>query len=296
LTAASGAVARKQPDGTYRIHCRVCSQLLVENARSPERYASLIVKHETQECPANSSLWVFDNPETRRFTEDRMEFLTPFLREWRKTVELKSALDVGCGLGDFSGFLWELGIATVRGVDGRAENIAEAHRRHPSCVFEVADAEELPMEQLGISDLVLCFGLLYHLENPFRAIRRLHAVTGKILLIESIVVPGEQPKMEILDETSHTNQGLNSVALYPSEPGLVKALYRSGFPFVYGFVQMPANPLYRKTLLRKRMRTMLLASKIELQLPGLHLRPDVPRWASPEADPWRTFASRFFHR
>jgi hypothetical protein len=54
--------------------------------------------------------WLFDNPLTRKFTEDRMEFITPLLRQLRKSLRIDSALDVGCGLGDFSGFLSQFGI------------------------------------------------------------------------------------------------------------------------------------------------------------------------------------------
>jgi hypothetical protein len=40
--------------------------------------------------------------------------------------------------------------------------------------------EDLSLRDIGTVDLVLSVGLLYHLENPFRAIRNFHALTGKL--------------------------------------------------------------------------------------------------------------------
>jgi SAM-dependent methyltransferase len=253
----------------------------------------LLAQHENTECPAiaHPDFWAFDNPETRRFTEARIEFITPLLRELRKEIGFNSALDVGCGLGEFSDFLSQFGIQHVLGLDGRAQNVAEAQRRYPRIPFQVADVEELSAEVVA-ADLVLCFGLIYHLENPFRAIRRLHAVTKKVLLIESIQAPGRLPKLELMDEGRVANQGLSYVAFYPSESALVKMLYRSGFDFVYGFEQLPISPFYKPTIRRTRLRTMLLASKMELNAAHLALLKDSPRMATQYAELWATLPLR----
>jgi len=215
-----------------------------------------------------------------------MNFITPLLHELRRTAGIDSALDVGCGLGDFSGFLSRLGIARVVGIDGRSENLAEARNRYQDVDFKLGDVEELPVEQLGSFDLVLCFGVLYHLENPLRAIRNLYALTQKILLVESMCVPGDKPKLELLDEYEAQNQGLNHLGLYPSEPCLVKMLSRAGFSFVYQFLRLPDNPLYTETRERKRVRTMMVASRIELSGSNLRLVRDQKRMSTECADPW----------
>jgi 2-polyprenyl-3-methyl-5-hydroxy-6-metoxy-1,4-benzoquinol methylase len=91
-----------------------------------------------------------------------------------------------------------LAVAKVVTIDVRADNITEVQKRHPSAEFHVGDAEEIP--ELGRFDLVLCFGLLYHLENPFRAIRKLHAAAEKVLMIESMCIPAKAPRMQLLGE------------------------------------------------------------------------------------------------
>jgi SAM-dependent methyltransferase len=282
------AIATKQPDATYRIWCKTCSRLLVDSAKSSELDAPLLLKHEKEECPATvtPNLWLFDNPETRSLTEARIAFIAPLLRELRRTVRIESALDVGCGLGDFSGFLSQFGIARVVGIDGREDNLIEARKRHVGPSFQLGDAEELPVQALGSFDLVLCFGLLYHLENPMRVIRKLQALTKNVLIVESMCVPGERPKLELLDECEAHNQSLNRLAFYPSEPCLIKMLNRSGFRFVYEFLTLPDNPLYFRTSVRERLRTMMVASEVEIRSANLRLSQDQMRLATEFADPW----------
>ena len=99
--------------------------------------------------------------------------------------------------------------------------------------FRVADAEDGRVGSLGKFDLTLCFGLLYHLENPFAAIRNLFALTAKVALLEAMCLPGDEPVLGVREEGPTEDQALRYIALYPTENCLVKLLYRSGFPFVY---------------------------------------------------------------
>lgn len=231
--------------------------------------------------------WLFDRPWTRNFTKLRQDFVSSLLAKIREQVELQTALDVGCGLGDFSQFLSELGFR-VAAVDGRAENVAEARGRYANINFQQADAEDLAAAGLGNFDLVLCFGLLYHLENPFRAIRSLCAATEKVLLVETMCIPGSEPTMYLLDEGVAEDQGLNYIAFYPSEPCLVKMLYRAGFSYVYLFQKLPADQLYAATIWKERLRTMMIASRLALNVPGLVLAKEKIQPVEGEVDPWST--------
>jgi len=241
--------------------------------------------------------WLFDRKWTRDFTQARQKTVRALLNDLKMKIQtsLHSALDVGCGVGDFSIFLSGLGLL-VTGVDGRVENVTEAKRRHPDTNFVAADAEELASANLGSFDLVLCFGLLYHLENPFRAIRQLYCATNKVLLIEGMCLPDQKPTMGLYDELEGQDQGLNQIAFYPSEACLIKMLYHAGFSFVYTLTKLPEDDLYVESIWRKRVRTMLVASKQELNIPALTLSnkkifrpPDTSSiWSPAEWNPWAT--------
>lgn len=238
--------------------------------------------------------WPFDRVWTREFTKLRQKFIGKFLAQARQEMVLTSALDVGCGIGDFSKFLADLDFR-VLGLDGREENVAEARRRNPAVAFEVADAEDLPVSRLGTFDLVLCFGLLYHLENPFRAIRHLHTVTKRLLLIETMRVPDAHATMALLDEGVVEDQGLNYVAFYPSESCLVKMLYRAGFSHVWRFVRLPNDELFKTSLWRKQQRTFLIASKAAISAPNITLVKEPVRSTPGALDPWGTSLSKGRH-
>jgi SAM-dependent methyltransferase len=228
----------------------------------------------------------FDTPSATEFVKVRQDFSKALLEELRSKLHISSAADVGCGVGYFSKFLRDLGFG-VTAIDGREENVQESKRRYPDINFLRANAEDLPAEQLGTFDLVFCFGLLYHLENPFRAIRSLHSITGQVLFVESMCAPGDKPRMELLDEYRTINQGLDFVAFYATESCLVKMLYRAGFRFVYGFNKLPEHDEFRATRQTARRRTMLVASKNQLSFPRLTLMTEPERpwdiWANPSS-------------
>jgi tRNA (mo5U34)-methyltransferase len=49
----------------------------------------------------------------------------------------------------------------------------------------VGDFMSYPLEQLGVFDVVLYLGVLYHMEEPLRALRRVFEVTREVAIIES---------------------------------------------------------------------------------------------------------------
>ena len=231
--------------------------------------------------------WLFDRKWTQDFTKVRQEFMGEFLRQVQQTNQLRTALDLGCGVGYFSAYLRKLGLKVV-GLDGREENATEATRRHPEVTFLCRDIEDPQIAQIGTFDFVCCIGLLYHLENPFRAIRNIFGLTGKILLIETMYSPRRDATMDLLDEGREEDQALNYVAFYPSEACLVKMLYRAGFPFVFRFQELPNDPLFKASLWRKRQRTFLAASKVALSIPMLGLAKEQMRLVGGDLDPWAT--------
>jgi len=226
---------------------------------------------------------VFDRPMQSEMREAEIAFLRRVIPAWQSTLGLRTAFDIGCGVGYFSAMLRDLGFQTCA-ADARAENISEACGRHPGIDFRVADVEGQALSAFGEFDLVLCVGLLYHLENPLRALRNLHTLTGKLLLLESMAVPDDEPYLIVLDEPLGEDQSLGAVSCYPSEGAIVKMAYRVGFPHVYRFRDLPDHENYRPAIGRKRARTFIAASVAPLNSP--FLEPAVePR---PSGDLWTT--------
>lgn len=243
-----------------------------------------------------SKTFIFDTLVYTRLSPARLHFLQAFLPGMQRQLGLETALDVGCGTGYFSEFLRDSEFR-VSALDGRKENVEEAQRRVENVNFRQADVEDASLPMLGSFDLVLCFGLLYHLENPFRAIRNLFALTGKVLIVESMCVPDKSTLLYLMDEGKLEDQGLNYVAFYPSEGCLIKMFYRAGFPFVYRFRDFPDHEQFRTTPDRKRSRTMLVASQVKLEMSALVLTEEPGNLFDPWSPPnFRKRAMLFLRR
>jgi len=223
----------------------------------------------------------FDQREYRALIEARGETLRRVATKLKPALDLSNALDAGCGVGFFSQMLAECGL-NVCGFDGRAENAAEARRRFPQIPFAEADIQDRAILELGSFDFVLCFGLLYHLENPVLAIRNLRALTQKCLLLESICLPEEQTTMLLREEPRQEDQSLTDMACYPSERSLVKMLYRAGFSAVYRVTPLPEHDDFRETTDHLRRRTVLLATFAPIDVAGFRLYPE----PFESEDPW----------
>jgi tRNA (mo5U34)-methyltransferase len=55
--------------------------------------------------------------------------------------------------------------------------------------FEKRNLVTLDPAKDGTFDVVLCLGILYHLENPVAAMRKVAAVTGAIMLVDTDLIP-----------------------------------------------------------------------------------------------------------
>ena len=217
----------------------------------------------------------------------RGDFLRELVLHLKPALQLQTALDVGCGFGYLSAVLRDTGLK-VTAFDGRPENVEEARKRVPDVLFSVGDIESPEVRQLGKFDLVVCFGLLYHLENPFQAVRNLHHLTEGVIVLESMCLPGNAPSMLLLDEGPTPDQGLQHVGFYPSEPCITKMCFRAGFPYLYRSSAPPKHTHFRSSLWTSRQRTVLLASRTSLESALLIPMGDVGN----PADPWRKYPAK----
>ena len=109
-----------------------------------------------------------------------------------------TAIDLACSEGWFAHRLLEWGARQVVGIDVRPENIrrAELVRDHLGLDrrrlrFKTADVMKLRARQPFT--VVLCLGLIYHLENPIGALRIARSLTRGVCIVESQLTEQTEP-------------------------------------------------------------------------------------------------------
>src|SRR5262245_43944423 len=172
---------------------------------------------------------VFDDALANAINEARMHHLyslgLPF--------DGKRVLDVGSGVGHLARFLRQWG-GRVTSIDGRKENVEIQRQRLPDTDAHVLNVETDSLTHLGRFDIVFCYGLLYHLENPIAGLRNIASVCDHFLALETIVCDCSAPVLGITDEPNVTwNQSLGSFGCRPSPSWVTMILNRIGFPYVY---------------------------------------------------------------
>jgi tRNA (mo5U34)-methyltransferase len=101
-------------------------------------------------------------------------------------------LDSACNEGWFAFEVAKLGAREVVGFDAREANIdkarlVKAQLEVDAVSFRVDDIFNVSPDRYGTFDLVLCLGLMYHLEDPMGALRRLRSVATGALVIDTEV-------------------------------------------------------------------------------------------------------------
>ena len=202
-----------------------------------------------------------------------------------------SVLDVGCGLGYLARFFVDRG-CQVTCVDGRPENVAALRTRYPDVQAHVANVETDPLIVFGKFDVVFCYGLLYHLENPVAGLRNMAQVCRELLLLETVVTDHKEPILRLLDEPAETqNQALDGIGCRPTPAFVALALSRAGFRYVYTPKSPPDHPDFqfewRNNLEFARnghlLRSIFVASREVLRNPMLTTLLEKRESASPRA-------------
>jgi len=184
-----------------------------------------------------------------------------------------SAVDLACHQGWFSMHLAKRGFRSILGVDGREEHLADARLMAEvlgvkTFSTRLLDLEEARAADVGEHDVTLMLGLLYHLENPVRVLRLARAITRKVLVIETQVVPHMSGIVDwgswrfqrhmvgafgIIDETEETHASeasVHGICLAPSIETLEWLLKRVGFDRVERL--MPPPDGYEQLVAHKR--------------------------------------------
>lgn len=185
----------------------------------------------------------------------------------------KTVLEVGGGIGLHTCFFESLG-CKVTFTDARPENVREAQRRHPHRVTAVVDLDqEGDLGHLGVFDIIYCYGTLYHLAKPQKALGALAKVCRGLILLETCVTPGGDEQLNPLDEpAANPNQAASGLGCRPTRPWVMRQL-RDQFGWAYHSRTQPLHPDFEVNWLdpapRKLYRAVFVGSKQPIEVPTL---------------------------
>jgi len=203
--------------------------------------------------PDGSSSKSYGNGELDAIHDTRRQMLDAVLSEhYPDGLAGKTAVDLACHQGYFSVHMVNSGVESVLSIDARPEHIEDTQLISRVMGIEnintlQSDVHLLDTDSLGEHDIVLCLGLIYHLENPIGALRKARALCKDVCIIETQVVPGMSGNVDwgnyqfvkplhgvfgIIDETYETHgleASITGICLAPSTEGLLWILQNIGF-------------------------------------------------------------------
>ncbi|MEP7044909.1 MAG: DUF1698 domain-containing protein [Dokdonella sp.] len=163
-----------------------------------------------------------------------------------------NAIDIACHQGWFATKLAQWDASDVLAIDARGEHVADTLMMRDALALDnlrvaQSDVHALDTAALGRFDLVLMLGLIYHLENPVGALRQAHALTRRVCVVETQIVPGMTGMVDygsyrfvrplkgsfgIIDETEETHgpeTSTTGICLVPSLEALMWIMRKVGF-------------------------------------------------------------------
>jgi len=216
---------------------------------------------------------IFDSAPSLTIVRARLEHLDTL----ELPLEGQSVLDVGCGIGHLSEFFVQRGCRVVC-VDARMENLVRLGELYPGREVRLAHVERESLERFGLFDIVFCYSLIYHSENPIATLRNVTACCRNLLLLESVVIDQRRPVMQLVDEPiAATDQAASGFGSRPSPAFLAMAVSRMGFPYVYTTRTVPNHPDFQVQWRNDGdwrrdnhlLRCVLLASRTRIDNPQL---------------------------
>lgn len=206
------------------------------------------------ELPSGAQTRRYEDGAFDAIHETRLRMLDDALGQaFPQGVASRRAVDLACHQGYFSLQLAQRGFAEVVAVDARPEHIADVELIRSACGVNsvrphLSDVHAVDGAAIDAPfDLVLCFGLLYHLEDPIGALRTARRLCKDLCVVETQVVPNMSGNVDwgsyrfvkplqgvfgIIDETWETHgkeASVTGICLAPSTEGLIWIMQKVGF-------------------------------------------------------------------
>lgn len=166
------------------------------------------------------------------------------LPTWRHVAEAlpddlsgRSVLDVGCNAGFYSVEAMRRGAARVLGIDAQRHQVRQAsfvaRALGLDLEFRRMSVYDLSPETVGVFDVTLALGLVYHLKHLVQGLERLHAVTNDLLVLETaVLLPELVPTEAVPYVTGPLTRPLHPMGYVENAPDAKEAVYNWFVPSI----------------------------------------------------------------
>jgi len=187
----------------------------------------------------------FQSPNYQAINAARLQHLSQLPLD----LEQQSLLELGSGPGDLTAF-WLDRHCCITSIDARPENIRAAAFKHQPSRQWSGFAYELPHKVAPDNtsyDLVIAYGILYHLDDPLPLLHAVAAMKPRHFLLETCVTPESStqpsgyPLYRCSEQASNGSQSVTGVGCRPDRRWLWKAL-QTLFRYVYCCRHQPDHP------------------------------------------------------
>jgi len=194
----------------------------------------------------------------------------------------KRVLDIGCNAGFWSLCAVESGCDFVLGIDGRQMHIDQAN-----FVFRVNQVEKskydfiegnifnLDLRQFGAFDVVLCLGLMYHINKHVNLLESIDYINNDILVIDTDLhqLPGSYLKLQHEPLSDPRNAVSHELVMAPTRQAVSDLVQEFGYSVVTLKPRFQTYTGSRDYQLRAR-RAFLCAKQTDLtRLPAEEVEP-----------------------
>lgn len=181
---------------------------------------------------------IFDQDHLNRHAQRVGYFFDPLVELCGGSLSGLRVLDLGCNAGFWSLLSINHGCDFVLGIDGRQMHIDQAN-----LVFDVNEVDPAryrfvhgnlfhsDMAAFGEFDIVLCLGLLYHVNKPVELFQRIAQVNTDVLVVDTALSPAVDSSFAVLyedpDEPRHTVE--SGFVLHPSRLAVLDLARSHGY-------------------------------------------------------------------
>lgn len=183
----------------------------------------------------NNPIDIFHSQHYQRHNQKRLEHLASL------NLDLVNCtvLEVGAGIGDHTNFFLERDCKVVS-TEPRVENLKILQARYPH-IRTLALNLDNPPQLNELFDIVYCYGLLYHLANPAKAIAFMSRHCRRMLLLETCVSFGDEELINSCSEPAENfTQSTSGQGCRPTRKWVYNQL-KLYFDFVYMPITQPSH-------------------------------------------------------